>query len=176
MRNIKAEVGDGRICGLDAQLNIIKRISNNEYLEIIRNLTTSAITETIKQIAFEENMPKKVSNGLTTRHSSVPTPTVTISEKEIIATIPQYDDFTNRTLKELLNQLELISAKNCTVVMFNKFPFLYGNQGTPSLICDPPFHNLKRFKICDKVPPIRPADLKTKEPIDIDHSNGSFQE
>ncbi|KAN0044685.1 hypothetical protein ACTA71_006204 [Dictyostelium dimigraforme] len=48
-------------------------------------------------------MPKTVSNGLTTKHSSVPSPTVTIDEKEIMATIPQYDNYTNRTLKEWNN-------------------------------------------------------------------------
>ncbi|KAN0050869.1 hypothetical protein ACTA71_004165 [Dictyostelium dimigraforme] len=44
MRNVEAKVEDGRIVsGLNTQLNIIKRIGDNEYLKIIRNLTTSAI-------------------------------------------------------------------------------------------------------------------------------------
>ncbi|KAN0038516.1 hypothetical protein ACTA71_000694 [Dictyostelium dimigraforme] len=78
--------------------------------------------------AYEENMPKTVSNGLTTNHSSVPGPTVTIDEKEIIATVSQYNDFTNRTLGELLNQWELILAKSCTVLMLNKLPSIYTDQ------------------------------------------------
>ncbi|KAN0035745.1 hypothetical protein ACTA71_005033 [Dictyostelium dimigraforme] len=109
-RNIEVEVEDGRIVGgLDTQLNIIKLIGNNEYLEIIRNFITSAIIETLKQ-----TLRRKYGSMITINHSSVPSPTETISEKENIATITQCDDFTNRTLKEWLNQLELIQMAGVT--------------------------------------------------------------
>ncbi|KAM9962627.1 hypothetical protein ACTFIR_005543 [Dictyostelium discoideum] len=133
--------------GLKAQLDIIHQIQTKHY-DITSKFSVKTVIETIAPICetyavgfiggwykkfgtmgsqqilnyFRDNSAEVNQSNNNNNKSN----NTNGSEKEIIAKIQNYNDLTNRTLREWLNKLELITERNRVTVMFNKLPPMYG--------------------------------------------------